>query len=340
MPLPWRGVVCHILIASAQPVYLTARTLLTPGYLGRDNSLWFALAAISWTYIIAKVTIPFFTSPLRHLPYPPIDTFPIAHLDFNGGKPATHNIKRMLATPNDGLIVLWMPLYLGCQIIPTRPDTVMEIMNTRNYDWQRPSIDIKLLTGALGKGLVTVEGQEHKAMRRVVAPAFAGHHIRSLARLFYSKSLESADFVAAELKKTEDSVLEALALLSRITLDIICVAGIGQDFHTVETTDTSLADDWEAVINGERGPPWLFVLLMLIFPMSFFLYLKGTPYAKMVKMQARLRAKVRGMLAEKKVALETEGTKQEKDIIATIMRSGSFPDDYLVDQLLTFLGAG
>jgi hypothetical protein len=45
-------------------------------------------------------------------------------------------------------------------------------------------------------------------------------------------------------------------------------------------------------------------------------------------------------LAEKKSTIEKQEKDQEKDIIAIIMRSGNFSDDYLADQLLTFLSAG
>ena len=37
---------------------------------------------------------------------------------------------------------------------------------------------------------------------------------------------------------------------------------------------------------------------------------------------------------------EDKSAEDTKDIIASIMRSGDFSDDYLVSQLLTFLAAG
>jgi cytochrome P450 len=337
---PWRGILCHVLMASAQPIYIAARSWLDAAYLSRDNGIWLAIGAVSWTYLVLKVTIPFFTNPLRDLPCPPIDIFPIGHFDTNGGKPVGENVDRMLKTPNDGLINLWMPLYLGCQVIPTKPETVMEMLNTHSYDWEKPMLEKRLLSGLIGQGLVSVDGQEHKDMRRAVAPAFSGRTIRDLAPLFHTKAIKSNDYIASEAIKAEGSVVEITTLMSRITLDIICAAAIGQDFDAVEGTDASLAQIYDEVTHADRGPSWLFVLLLLMMPMSWFGYMKGTPYAKLHAQLARLRAKIRMLLAEKKSTIEKQEKDQEKDIIAIIMRSGNFSDDYLADQLLTFLSAG
>lgn len=337
---PWRGIVCHALLISAQPMYLAIRHWFDPEYFGQYNALWITLHAVAFIFVFTRFTLPFINSPLGTLPYPANDVFPIGHLNFNGGKPLTALVERILETPNDGIVNLWMPLYAGCQIVPTTPETVMELLNTRSYDWVKPTMETKLLRGFIGNGLVTVEGQEHKDMRKVVAPAFAGRHLRDLAPLFYGKALESGDFMAEELSGSGGEALDIVPLMSRITLDIICAAAVGRDFHTVEKTDTSLAEHYNSLIHADRGPPWLFVVVLLLVPSWLVKYLKGTPYAKIAAKQDALRVKVRELLAEKKESMKAKGNEQDKDIIAIIMRSGNLSDDYLVGQLLTFLAAG
>jgi cytochrome P450 len=67
--------------------------------------------------------------------------------------------------------------------------------------------------------------------------------------------------------------------------------------------------------------------------------LKGTIHARVAKAQTQLRVEIRALMQEKRQRL-TEKPEQQNDIISIILRSGDFSDDYLVDQLLTFLAAG
>lgn len=65
--------------------------------------------------------------------------------------------------------------------------------------------------------------------------------------------------------------------------------------------------------------------------------LYGTIYARVSKAVRELRVEVRKLIAAKKNSMEKN---KQKDIIAVIMSSGDFSDDYLCDQLLTFFAAG
>jgi cytochrome P450 len=294
--------------------------------------------AMVWLYIATRISIPFFTSPLRRLPSPPGERFLLGHLNFNGGKPCTILFEDMInGTPNDGLLVLWGPLYLTCDVILTRPDTLMDMLNSHNYDWEKPSLSKKVLAGILGEGLANVEGTKHKTMRRVVAPAFSGRQIRDLAPLFYAKGIALADVMARRVRETDDGVLELMALVSRVTLDIIGAAGVGMDFNTIENEESPLAKLYDSVAN----PPAFFMLVDMIFPKWLIRQLRGTAFARTVEAQSRLREEVRALMQEKKAHMNQEESAQpSKDIIASIMKSGDFSDDYLVSQLLTFLAAG
>lgn len=335
----WRGVVIHTVLASLQPVYLATRFILNSHYFGNASRIWLALHAVSWTYLITKITVPFFRSPLRHLPSPPVKGFLRGHLDFNRGRPPMDNIIELCKSPNDGLLVIWMPLYLRGTIIPTRPDILMEMLNTNSYDWEKSNSDRKLLERTLGRGLVNVEGQEHKAMRKTVSPAFSGRQIRDLVPLFYEKGLAFADVLAQAFEKTPKTGVEMMSQMSRVTLDLIGAAAVGQDFNTIYNDQNRIAQLYAQITDVNRGPLILFVLVNIFLPSWLIRRLKGTPYARTAKAQDELRKEVRALMQAKKERYIEKG-ESEKDIIATILRSGDFSDDYLVDQLLTFLAAG
>lgn len=335
----WRGVLVHTILVLVQPVYLTTRLLLNPGYLSHASRIWLAISAVTWIYIVTQATIPFFTSPLRHLPSPPGERFPIGHMRFHN-RPLTDHISDMFKnTPNDGIMVLWGPLYLAAQIIPTHPDTLLDVLNTHSYDWQKPQASRKFLSRTLGDGLVNVEGSTHKSMRRAVAPAFSGRHIRDLVPLFYSKGLAYADSLAREVESSPDGSVEVMRQMSRVTLDIIGAAGVGKDFNTINNDDDPLASLYATITDTNKGSIVVFFWIQILIPRWLVKCMRGTVYAQVAEAQTQLRAQARTLMQEKRQDLQDK-PEQQNDIISIILRSGEFSDDYLVDQLLTFLAAG
>jgi len=334
----WWGVLTHASYLLAQPTYLAVQYVLGHRSFNSRSSLSLAIHVAVWSFIATRISIPFFTSPLRRLPSPAGERFLLANLNFNGGKPLTAIFENMInGTPNDGLLGIWGPLYLSCDVLPTRPDTLMEVLNSHSYDWEKPSLIKKVLIGILGEGLATVEGTKHKAMRRVVAPSFSGRQVRDLAPLFYAKGIALADVMARQVGETDDGVLEMMNLASRVSLDIIGAAGVGMGINTVENEDSPLAKLYDSVAR----PPAFFMLVGVLFPKWLIRQLRWTGFARTVEAQSRLREEVLALIQEKKEHMDLEeSAQQSKDIIASIMRAGDFSDDYLVSQCLTFLAAG
>jgi hypothetical protein len=331
----WRGVLTHASFLLAQPTYLAIRHLLGLDRLESRSALNLAIHVGIWLYIATRISIPFFKSPLRRLPSPPGEKFLLCHLNFNGGRPPTTLFENFLNdTPNDGLLVLWLPLYLSYELVPTRPDTLMDVLSSHNYDWEKPPLIKRVLSAIVGEGLVNVEGAKHKAMRRVVAPAFSGRLIRDLAPLFYSKGLNLAELISRQAKAADGGIIDLEPLFSRVSLDIIGAAGVGMDFNTVGNEDSRLAKLYNLVMH----PPAFFLLVNALFPRWMIRRLGSERFTRVLDAQVQLRREVDVLLQEKKVDMQSD--KDSKDIIASIMRSGEFSDDYLMGQLLTFLAAG
>ena len=91
----------------------------------------------------------------------------------------------------------------------------MEVVNSRNYDWEKPSLIKKALAGILGpEGLTHVEGNQHKAMRRIVAPAFSGRLIRDLCPLFSAKGIDLVNTMARRISEADENAFELMGLMS------------------------------------------------------------------------------------------------------------------------------
>ncbi|EAU81974.2 cytochrome P450 [Coprinopsis cinerea okayama7 len=88
------------------------------------------------------------------------------------------------------------------------------------------------LSRILGTGVLVVEGEQHKQQRRVMNPAFGALQVRELTEIFVDKSLR--DIWMNEISKEGDKAkVDALSWLSRLTLDVIGLAGFSYQFNAL-----------------------------------------------------------------------------------------------------------
>ena len=76
-----------------------------------------------------------------------------------------------------------------------------------------------------GDGLVTVEGDKHRRQRKILTPAFASSHIRNLIPVFWRKTCEMKELLQEEAVKRDKKEYELFVTLTRMTLDVIGLAG-------------------------------------------------------------------------------------------------------------------
>ncbi len=180
-------------------------------------------------------------------------------------------------------------------------------------------------------------------------PAFAYRHIKDLYPIFWSKSCELVDAVTATIQSTASfstdeksslsSVIEVGGWLSRATLDIIGVAGMGQDFNAIRDPNTELNVTYRKVFTPSRGAQIL-GFLALFFPPWFIRRLPIKRNEDVMEAVNVIRRTCRELIQQKKEKLQNREKKTDVDIISVALESGGFSDENLVDQMMTFLAAG
>lgn len=252
--------------------------------------------------------------------------------------------------PNDGLIRY---RHIGNveRVLLTSPKALAEVLVTRNYEFQKPPQLAQGLGQLLGIGVLLSEGDEHKRQRKALMPAFSYRHIKNLVPLFWSKAREVTEKMTNQLqtdgaegngsveKRTNSGVLEVATWASRVTLDIIGLAGMGRDFGAVENPSTELNDCYRRVFQPDSASRRVGQLLSLFVP---FWIVSRLPLKRNKEVQ-EARALIRRVcheLIEGKRARLTEGKPTDVDILSVALSSGSFTDENLVDQVMTFLAAG
>lgn len=171
-------------------------------------------------------------------------------------------------------------------------------------------------------------------------PAFAFRHVKDLYQVFWSKSREMTDKLAEVIKTSPDgsSVVEIREWASRATLDIIGVAGMGQDFNALSNPESELNVTYRTIFSPGRG-----ARLMQV--MSMFLpewLLRALPIKRNDELRnaiSTIQRVSRDLIHSKRAKLE-KGSRTDVDILSVAIESGGFSDEDLVNQLMTFLAAG
>lgn len=239
------------------------------------------------------------------------------------------------------------------RLLITSPKALSAVLTTQVYDFVKPRHVANALARLLGVGILIAEGDKHKIQRKNLMPAFAFRHIKDLYPIFWNKSREAVLALTESIrtgglggKEAEDvekvapgeTVIEVGKWASRATLDIIGVAGMGQDFGAIQNPDTDLNRMYRTVFKPTRQAQIL-GMLNLFLPDWFVRSLPVKRNGEIEAAAAVIRATCRKLIRAKKEKLE-KNELTDVDILSVALESGGFSEEKLVDQMMTFLAAG
>ncbi|KAK3906848.1 cytochrome P450 [Staphylotrichum tortipilum] len=244
-----------------------------PGFLAAFTALWVAQGLVWLVWVV--VLYPKLFSPLRGLPEPTGNSFLMGQFKkitrLPTGAPMLEWINSI---PNNGLI-----RYLGPfnqeRLLITAPKTLAEVLVTKNYDFIKPDQFRFSIGRVLGIGVLLAEGDEHKMQRRNLLPAFAFRHVKDLYPLFWAKSREGVEAMTEQILKeaaqgpdpeSQTGVIEVGNWASRITLDIIGVAGLGCDFDAIRNPENPLSEAYARIFKPSRQARMLQLIGLLLSP--------------------------------------------------------------------------
>lgn len=256
-------------------------------------------------------------------------------------------LKWMKEIPNDGLIH-FRGFFNSPRLIVTDPKILGEILVTKCYDFEKPKPLRNFLRKVLGDGLIVVEGDHHKFLRKNLMPVFGYRHIKNLYPIFWQKSVQLMQGMAQEIaegptqqagdSKEASTVVEVNHWATKVTVDIIGLAAMGKDFQTLKNSTDPLVEVYEELLEPTVEKQIYFVCQML-FPQKIISKLPWKINERQGHILHTLNSVTSGLVADKKASIKTE-PESHKDILSICLRSDNFSDPQLVDQLLTFLAAG
>ncbi|EME40777.1 hypothetical protein DOTSEDRAFT_136392 [Dothistroma septosporum NZE10] len=315
--------------------------------------IYYAAVITSWTlcfwaWATYRIILrPKFLSSLRSLPEPTGRSWwnGFASREFHGMK-GGHIAKwycRQHTLRHDGMF-----RYLGIlnseRIAVTTKEGVAELARRYQYDFPKTKMLEKLAEPIIGRGLVIVNGDEHKRQRRLLTPVFAMKHMRDLEPTFWAKSVEVSDKFDEIVEKTAaasgfSAPIDIDFYTGLVGLDIISKAALGTDYRSIQDPNSELVANYRECFE----PTTLFrfiAILRLVVPDMF---IKALPLKRVqsgLKAIALLHSSFHREIRTKK-SLMKQGKLTSNDIISLLIRDRHCEDeDELVIHMLTMLGAG
>ncbi|KAJ5196183.1 hypothetical protein N7449_006662 [Penicillium cf. viridicatum] len=247
--------------------------------------------------------------------------------------------------PDQGLIRYYMIANLE-RVAVTSPKALGEVLVTKVYDFEKPELVRQALRRITGDGILLAEGEEHKTQRKNLLPAFAYRHIKNLYPVFWDKSIEMVKMIEKDLQSRKasgnnDNTVQISNWASRATLDIIGVAGMDHDFDSLRDPNNTLNQSYRKVMSSPPLIMKILFLVSLLFGNPTWIHSLPTKRNKDIKESGEvIRNVARQMIRQKRAKMEDPNSETGIDIISVALTSGTFDEENLVDQSMTFLGAG
>lgn len=203
-------------------------------------------------------------------------------------------------------------------LLLNHPDAIEEVLKTKSEHLRKDDFTQRLSI-AVGRGLLTSEGDFWRRQRKLAQPAFHHHRVRAYADVMVRHTERlAARFVDAETRDIHDDMM-------RLTLDIVAETLFGTDVGSAaEEIATALEELMERFAGiGALIPPWL-----------------PTPGNRRVKRALRkLDEVVYGIIHQRRSAPD-RGDLLSMLLAATTDEDGGMSDVQLRDEVVTLMLAG
>ncbi|KAG0217699.1 hypothetical protein BGX33_009840 [Mortierella sp. NVP41] len=301
------------------------------------------LFALLSSYIFFKVyVLSNYVSPLRHIPGPPNKSkynrynIPCAGLFFDvlrqeAGVPYREWIEQY------GGIVCYRGMFNTQNVLLADPQATQHVFRTHDYKYPKPDRVIRLMSSAIGKGLILVEGDVHRQQRKMIGPAFSHQNIKEMVPVM----AVPAEYLG-QVTRAND-----IHELGSCTLDIIGLAGFGFDFQGLTRPGNNLVKAYSEYFSSSTS--------IIQFFRHMIPHYNEIPFRHNLRRKESIRAvgRVISQIIREKRAQATSKDRAEqdggKDLMSILMRAneqvGSAEDGKLTDaelkaQIVNFMAAG
>jgi cytochrome P450 len=220
---------------------------------------------------------------------------------------------------------------LGRITVVSDPAAIRHVLVDNAANYRKDELQKRVLAPGLGKGLLTVEGEEWKLQRRTLAPLFAPRHVAG----FFPAMAKGAERLVRRWRRHDGRRLDVSLEMTRVTLDVleqtIFTHGIARD---PDALGRAITRYFEAL-----GP---------LDPLDVFGFPDWIPRVGRLRARPALRYfdEVVGELIDARRALVERGGEAPRDILTLLLEAADpetgqgLSDIEVRANIVTFIGAG
>ncbi|KAM6491116.1 Cytochrome P450 [Amanita muscaria] len=334
--------------------------VLRPSYISLLASLY-----IGCRLIYRFAIWPKYFSPLRHLPTPP-DSKLISGHTLTVLKDEKGTIVREWVNQYGPTLRIFGP-FSAHNLAIVQPDHLEKVLYKDAHDYPKPDQLRKVLEIMFGYGLVAVAENEHRLMRKAMNPAFSMANLTS--RTYVRSSVVNIfnDQIASLPEPSIGKVIHLYEYMSKATLDIICLTGFGYKADSLHNPHNELAEAYKGRTIAQSGANLAKLLYLMFIPGAMKLmrsswmyehrhwlsFTRFTDYFRILVECMYKISKISERLLQEKIddSMSISDSEGKRDIMSILVRARkaelekdpsaySLSDAAMVDQVLTFLGAG
>ncbi|KAJ7640114.1 cytochrome P450 [Mycena rosella] len=230
--------------------------------------------------------------------------------------------------------------------------------------YEKPWQTRAFLGRLLGRGVFNMEGAEHKAIRKLIGPAFTQQSVKGMTPIFFQKAEELRDrwdallsanastlaCTSTEPSGTTPTTLDVAHWVSRTTFDIFGLAGLDYHFNALHDESEEVYSAYRRMFAiSDKASKWR-ALKQLYLPIAEKIWVADEDDRTTQKCLKTIRDCGMGLIKAKSdiiMAEKLDFSSEEKDILSLLIKSNlsndpsnRLSDTELLDQLSSFLFAG
>ncbi|KAI0357859.1 cytochrome P450 [Trametes cingulata] len=303
-----------------------------------------------WPFLIRPIT-----TPLKNLPGPPSPSWLWGNLKVIHEEDNSVPQERWAA--EYGPIITYKSFFSMDRLWTLDLRALNHIL-THSADYQKPDGARRNLAKILGKGVLFTEGEQHRQQRRIMNPAFGPAQIRELTTIFVEKAGELRDVWDAQIPHDGSSArIDVLQGLSKMTLDVIGLAGFNYRFDSLAGKPNELNQAFQEIFNPSVGFSIFMILRNFIPILDIFPDERSKRVDRAQEVMRRIgtqliqekKAEIRRELAEGKNGGVERKDVQGRDLLTLLLKANMatdipenqrLSDEDVLAQVPTFLVAG
>lgn len=214
---------------------------------------------------------------------------------------------------------------------------IKDLLVSDVYKFVKPKLQFELASKVAARGLVLLEGQEHKHARKCLLPAFKPARLNRLHPIAWQCANSSIDRMAINI---EDGKIKVLRELQSTFLETIGRWAYSTDLGALEEPQSRFARLFTGALRATKHGEKVITLASVIGPrVMMWLPIRASKTLDHVASQIRQTCEDLVVDRELKDQEKGLGEKEHHDLLDTLIASGELSHEHIVDETVHFLAA-